>query len=68
MYFEFDDVRRIHQPYTDPVTRGKSLIILFTHQILTYISAYLEATNIQLPIFELEERNVCYVHQYFLRK
>jgi hypothetical protein len=21
MYFEFDDVRRIHQPYTDPFTR-----------------------------------------------
>jgi len=25
MYFEFDDVRRIHQPYTDNYTRGKSI-------------------------------------------
>lgn len=29
MYFEFDDVRRIHQPYTDNYTRGKSLIVTY---------------------------------------
>ena len=28
MYFEFDDVRRIHQPYTDNYTRGKWLFDL----------------------------------------
>jgi len=30
MYFEFDDVRRIHQPYTDPFFRSKLLEL--THQ------------------------------------
>ena len=27
MYFEFEDARRIHMPYTDPYTRGKYLIL-----------------------------------------
>jgi len=25
MYFEFDDVRRIHQPYTDSFQRGRNI-------------------------------------------
>ena len=36
MYFEFDDVRRIHQPYTDGYLRGKyniSLPFLFIYNI-----------------------------------
>jgi hypothetical protein len=62
MYFEFDDVRRIHQPYTDPITRGKSLQLFIINKNFTSNSAYLEASNIQLSMVELEERNVCYVY------
>ena len=28
MYFEFDDVRRLHQPYTDNYIKSKCLSIL----------------------------------------
>ena len=29
MYFEFDDARRIHKPYTDGYLRGKYIYILY---------------------------------------
>lgn len=28
-YFEFDDVKRIHQPYTDSMYRGKRLLLMW---------------------------------------
>ena len=34
MYFEFDDVRRIHQPYTDNLVRGKSLLDIISNNNL----------------------------------
>ena len=42
MYFEFDDVRRIHQPYTDNYTRGKPP----NTNLTTPSSTDLEATNL----------------------
>ena len=43
MYFEFNDVRRIHMPYTDAMIKGKFLLPLLT--LATY-SAYLEDSTV----------------------
>lgn len=53
MYFEFDDVRRIHQPYTDPFTRRT-----FLHFIISTFSSRMEGSLLQLAYKELEKRNV----------
>ena len=56
MYFEFDEARRIHQPYTDNFQRSKSFDLVLTDSI--HFSGLLEATNVQLSILQLEERHV----------
>ena len=72
MYFEFDDARRIHQPYTDSFqrskyTHSKTLLTRFTYALLLYLnSGLLEDTCLQQWISKLEERNVRYVNWYFL--
>lgn len=43
MYFEFDDARRIHQPYTDSYVRSK-----YHLQYLSPCSAILEDASLQL--------------------
>ncbi len=53
MYFEFDDARRLHQPYTDHQYRSK---LPRPGLALTRLSAHLEAARVQLAAAELEER------------
>jgi hypothetical protein len=60
MYFEFDDVRRIHQPYTDSFQRGTVLINL------NIFRTRVEGPCLQQPIHELEERNVRLVNRSLL--
>lgn len=52
MHFEFDDVRRIHQPYTDAFTRRKKLNTESPNR------ACVEGPSLQLAHDELEERHV----------
>ena len=57
MYFEFDDVRRIHQPYTDSFQRGRRNKLYINHY-----RTGLESSCFQFSILELEERHVRMVH------
>lgn len=43
-YFEFDDVRRIHQPYTDAYLRGK---LNKTRGLFTFCLSYLYSSNLE---------------------
>ena len=61
-YFEFDEVRRIHQPYTDAFHRG-----MLTWLFNSY-SANLEGPYVQFYWHELEERHVRHVIRTFYRK
>ncbi len=49
-YFEFDDVRRIHQPYTDAYHKGTRQVLIF--------SADMEGPELQLTAHELETWHV----------
>ena len=62
MYHEFDEVRRIHQPYTDGFQRSKLHITHISSILTLYLlySGLLEASSLQLPLHELEERHVRY--------
>ena len=68
MYFEFDDVRRIHQPYTDNFTRGRFYCSQMLKLIYSLFSSNLEGTNIQFSVAQLAQRNVCNVNKCFAGK
>ena len=52
MYFEFDDVRRIHQPYTDGYFRGKSAKIIHPDGQYSLSKSFL--SFVQLPFGRLQ--------------
>jgi hypothetical protein len=51
MYFEFDDARRLHSPYTDPFFKG--------NKHFSFYRTNLEARYQQLNVLQLETWNVC---------
>ena len=61
MYFEFDDVRRIHQPYADPFFRSNI-------QALDHCSPCLESACLQHTEAELAKRNVRLLNRCLHRK
>ena len=73
MYYEFDEARRIHQPYTDGMERGKlhhnstinDQLRLKQILMISFFSELLETATIQLAILKLEKRNVCYNYWAF---
>lgn len=72
MYFEFEDARRIHQPYVDDDYQGRSksykalqlLVVLEATSVLSnspnlrFYSQLLETSFQQFAIAELEERTL----------
>lgn len=63
MYFEFDDSRRIHSPYTDAYYRRKSY-----QPVQSGFRPRLEGPTLQLPHPQLEERHVRLVYRRILGK
>lgn len=65
MYFEFSDVRRIHQPYTDGMIKGKWPSPRLTQ---TLHSSNMEDPCLQLAIPELEAWHVRHGHEHLYGK
>ena len=72
MYHEFDEVRRIHQPYIDGFQRSKSSHssnILSLRSWLTNLyptfSELLGTSALQRPLLQLETRHVCDNYRHF---
>ena len=68
MYHEFDEVRRIHQPYTDSFQRSKCLNqneICVNMYVYYLLSGLLETSNLQFAVLQLETRHVRYNYRHY---